>query len=392
MIGVQIDLGQHTAAGAVQVLVIGADQLIFGDLDVVSAVQEGVQIVLPDGGLAQQFIDGLAGHSDGVGAVGNQQFLLGIGADLGAVVDPGAGRTAEVIAVVVPQLQLAVVQLLTQFDDVALNLVQTGADNLVLANGAGERLAGGGNHVVHLAAGCHDVAVGVGDADGVVIGLHNGSLQGVQGQLSHVVAGQRLVGLGGNAVEQTDLAGLADGGQLKALFVVALILEVAKGAHHHGRGLDCGNRVGRAVLAVAVAGDNAVGIAGGYVGSSPAGHVPEAGISALVIVVVQVQQKGHDHGHLGAVDLVVRAEIAIVVADHDLDSLENLDGLGVVIAVNVGVARSAGADHHHAQEHDGSQSQAESPLQVSHSDFLLIKFFGLRGAVFGKTEKRKQLW
>ena len=43
----------------------------------------------------------------------------------------------------------------------------------------------------------------------------------------------------------------------------------------------------------------------------------------------------------------------------------------------------AGADYHHAQKHDGSQSQAESPLQVSHSDFLLTKFFGLRGAVFG---------
>ena len=122
--------------------------------------------------------------------------------------------------------------------------------------GPDDQVTAGGNHVVHLAAGGNHVAVGVGDADGVVIGLHNGSLQGdqvnraqmavvmallldlnydyyegadpgfwdvpswaapyvaacygslqgVQGQLSHVVAGQRLVGLGGNAVEQAQLA------------------------------------------------------------------------------------------------------------------------------------------------------------------------------------------
>ncbi|WP_300608117.1 hypothetical protein, partial [uncultured Oscillibacter sp.] len=46
---------------------------------------------------------------------------------------------------------------------------------------------------------------------------------------------------------------------------------------------------------------------------------------------------------------------------------------------------SAGPDHHHAQEHDRGQGQAESPLQVSHSDLPPLEFFGHeRGRVLGK--------
>ena len=38
---------------------------------------------------------------------------------------------------------------------------------------------------------------------------------------------------------------------------------------------------------------------------------------------------------------------------------------------NVEARSRTGTDDHHAQEHNGSQSEAEGPLQVSHSDFLL---------------------
>ncbi|WP_204682469.1 hypothetical protein, partial [Flavonifractor plautii] len=31
-------------------------------------------------------------------------------------------------------------------------------------------------------------------------------------------------------------------------------------------------------------------------------------------------------------------------------------------------------DNHHANQHDRRQSQAESPLEVSHLDFLLLNF------------------
>ena len=57
---------------------------------------------------------------------------------------------------------------------------------------------------------------------------------------------------------------------------------------------------------------------------------------------------GHNDRHLSPVYRVVRAEVAIVVADHDIHCLEDLDCLDVVVLLNVGEGRSAGADYHHA--------------------------------------------
>ena len=56
---------------------------------------------------------------------------------------------------------------------------------------------------------------------------------------------------------------------LGMMVVGAGVLEVAQSAHHHGGGLDCGDAVTGAVGVAVVAGDNAVGIAGGYIGNFP---------------------------------------------------------------------------------------------------------------------------
>ena len=72
--------------------------------------------------------------------------------------------------------------------------------------------------------------------------------------------------------------------------------------------------------------------------------------------------------------LVIGIEVALIVADHDADGLEDFDGFLIVLRSHVRVAR-AGAHDHQAQDHDGSESQAESPLQVSHWGFLLLKIW-----------------
>ena len=133
------------------------------------------------------------------------------------------------------------------------------------------------------------------------------------------------------------------------------------------------------------AGHDLAGIGSANRAASPAvgaAHVLK-GAGAYIIRGGQAQQVGHDDSHLSTADGGVGTEVpGVLVADHDGHGLQNLNGLDVFRVVNVGEARSAGTDDHHAQEHNGSQSQTEGPLQVSHSDFLLTIFFGLRGAGF----------
>ena len=115
-----------------------------------------------------------------------------------------------------------------------------------------------------------------------------------------------------------------------------------------------------------------MGVAGGHIGFSPGRHVGK-GSGASVVGHLVVQHVGHDDGHLVAGDVGVGVELAVLVAGHNTDGLENFDGFLILLGRHIGVAR-AGADYHQAHDHDGSQSQAKSPLQVSHSGFLL-KFF-----------------
>ena len=89
---VQIHLGQHAAAGAVQIGVVVAGENALRDIGVHRAVQIGQQGVVTDGSLAHQLVNGLALYGCGVGLA--QQLLLGVGADLRAGVDPGRPKSS----------------------------------------------------------------------------------------------------------------------------------------------------------------------------------------------------------------------------------------------------------------------------------------------------------
>ena len=156
---------------------------------------------------------------------------------------------------------------------------------------------------------------------------------------------------------------------------IGLILEVAQGLQQHQSGLASSDGVVAAEGLGVVAGDDAVGVTGSHIGLGPGGYVAE-GRSALVAGHGVVQQVGHDHGHLITGDVGVGVEVAVLVAGHNTDGLENFDGFLILLGRHIDVAR-AGADYHQAHDHDGSQSQAKSPFQVSHSGFLLKFFRGL---------------
>ena len=207
----------------------------------------------------------------------------------------------------------------------------------------------------------------------VPVKIDHVALQAVEHHLGHLAAGQGGLGAGVDAVEQADVGGLADGGHLPVGVEVGLVLEVTQSLQDHQGGLSGGHLVLAAIQAVADAGGHALSGTGGHVGGGPGGHVGE-GIDAAVVVVVQVQQLGHDDGHLVTSDQPVRVELVVSDAGHDANFLEHLDGFHVVLGSHVVVAHSAGADDHQTQGHDGGQSQAESPLQVSHSEFLLLRF------------------
>ena len=278
------------------------------------------------------------------------------------------GGALEVVAAAGVLLQVAVEQVLAQLHGVAAVVALVIADGGVLAVAAGAVVIG------H-AAQVDDSAVRGGDAAGGAVGLHHGGLQGVQGDLGHLVAGHGRIAGGVDAVKQLNLGGLLDGGHPPVGAEILGKLEVAQGLHHHQSGLHSGDGVVGAVLGGADAAGDAVGIAGGHIGVGPLRHVGEGDAGAYKVLYLQVQQVGHDHGHLGAGHVLVGVEVAVLIADHHGDGLHDTNGFLVVLGSHVGIARSAGADRHHANQHHGGDSQTESPLQVSHRIFLLLDFW-----------------
>ena len=176
-------------------------------------------------------------------------------------------------------------------------------------------------------------------------------------------------------------------------------LEAQSHQQHLGR-LSTGHGVGGVELAGAVAGHDAQSGAVLDVRSSPVahrvgvgvvGHVAQAGILAAV-------EDDADHlGHLGTGHDPLGIKAAVVLAVDDIPLNEHGNGVVVDDLVLIGkvvVAHSAGADDHHAQDHDGSHCQAKSPLEVSHVEFLLHYFPGRRrhlAAYGGKTAPHKPL-
>ena len=308
------------------------------------AAHQIVQVLLLDGG--------------GVNSVS----VVSVGADLLVLIGPLHGRTAEVVIRTVGLDQVAVVQILTQLDGVLavhLGVVDLG----VLAVGAGAgiigSLAAGDDDVTHL----HVAAV--------LLGLNQISLQGVQDHLSHVVTGQGLLGASGNTVEQTGGATVLGGLHQPVRAEVGAVLEVAQGLQQHQGSLTGGDSVAAAVgLGVVAAGD-AVGVAGSHIGLSPLGHVGE-GAGALVAGHSVVQQVAHHNRHLVTGDLGLGIELAVLIADHDADGLQDLNGFLVLLGSHIGIARGAAAHYHQTRDHGGGEAQAESTLQVSHWNSSLI--------------------
>ena len=135
-------------------------------------------------------------------------------------------------------------------------------------------------------------------------------------------------------------------------------------------------------MALAVAGDDAVGVAVLDVPLGPVGvDVGQVGDGTLEDGSVHVAHHdvGDELGHGGAVHALSGGEGAVGLALDNAEVDHQVDGLSVGDLVHIGqvsrsLVRSAGADDHHAEEHDGGQSQAEDPLEVSHLEFLLLKF------------------
>ena len=216
----------------------------------------------------------------------------------------------------------------------------------------------------HVTVGVLDVQLTV-----VVVGHALGE-QRVEHQLGHVVTGQALVHSQGQSAVQLHAGSTAGNHGLPVLFELIFLGEVAQGLQQHSSCLDGGDGGAGVELTLAHAHHNAGGRAVVYVALGPGGHVGEFGDSGKVtgVHVGAVQKLADDDGHLGAGDHFLRAEASVGVTVENAEPGSDLSSFLIydLIEISEAVARSAGAGDHHAQEHDRSQSQAESALQVSH--------------------------
>ena len=78
-----------------------------------------------------------------------------------------------------------------------------------------------------------------------------------------------------------------------------------------------------------------------------------------------------DGGHLGTGHVALGVELAVGASEQAQTGGDSNSFL-VDDLVSVSEEASAGTDDHHAQQHNGSQSQTQSALQVSHGIFLLL--------------------
>ena len=126
-------------------------------------------------------------------------------------------------------------------------------------------------------------------------------------------------------------------------------------------------------LVVAAASDDAVGGAVLNVGLCPGTlDVGKGGgvLDAQHGIHTAVDGDAEHLGHLGTGHVAGGVKVAAVfLTIDDAQGSHGRNGVLVYDLIRIGeIARvhRAGADTHHAHEHDGGQSQAESPLEVSH--------------------------
>ena len=238
-------------------------------------------------------------------------------------------------------------------------------------------------HLIHAVHGAQDgAAVVVSDGVAVLVLLDHLHVQGVVDQQSRVVTVQGLSHVLGETAEDAQAGGQGVGvdrpvGALQALGLGI----VASGHQQHLGGLHGGHAGAGVKLAVAAAGDDAGGVAVVDVTLRPvAGDVGQPGGAVLVqgaVVSPLVHDDGDHLRHLRAVHALARRIGTIGLALDDAQRGEHGNRILVhdfALVGEIGVARSAGADNHHADNHDDCQKQAESPFEVSHSDFPPSKF------------------
>ena len=238
-------------------------------------------------------------------------------------------------------------------------------------------------HLVHAVHGAQDgAAVVVSNGIAVLVLLDHLHVQGVVDQQSRIVTVQSLSHVLGEAAEDAQTGGQGVGvdrpvGALQALGLGI----VASGHQQHLGGLNSGHAGAGVEGAVAAAGDDAGGVAVIDVTLRPvAGDVGQPGGAVLVqgaVVSPLIHDDGDHLRHLCAVHALARRIGTIGLALDDAQRREHGNRILVhdLSAVGeIGVARSAGADNHHADNHDDCQKQAESPFEVSHSDFPPSKF------------------
>ena len=336
----------------------GDDSVHVGDHGV--AVHGGVS---QDSGLLDIQVDGLAQHVNG------SADIEGLGLEGGVLLAHGgvAGGGEDALAVV----------------DGGLALLQGG---VAVIGSQGSPLVGHNNalHLDHAVLVGQDGAV-VAVSDGVVVGgvaLDHLHVQGVVDQQGRVIPVQGSGQILGEALEDALLVG-ADGhvdgpvGTLKALDSGV----VAHGHQQHLGRLQGGHGGAGIKGAGAAAGNDAGGVAVVDVALGPvAGDIGQAGVDALVqsaVVHALVHDDGEHLRHLSAVNIFGRTIGAVGLALDDAEGNQHGNGVLVHDLILIGeivVAHSGGGDNHHADEHDRRQSQAESPLEVSHLDFLLLNF------------------
>ena len=198
-------------------------------------------------------------------------------------------------------------------------------------------------------------------------------VQSVQGHNGQLVTGQSSVGLGlgGQVLKQLDGLGSShDGHGPGALAGVDL-----QSVDEHGGGLSGGHGIAGTEGAVAVAGDNAQVHAEVHIALSPAA-LERSGVRELAgalegigVDLRAIHHLGDDGGHLSTGNSAGGIEVAVGANEQAQTSG---DGSSFLVDDLVSIVEScAGADDHHAEQHNGSQSQAKNALDVSHGYFLL---------------------
>ena len=215
-------------------------------------------------------------------------------------------------------------------------------------------------------------------AGGVVasgVQLNHVGVQSIVDHLGGIVTGQQGVGVQiGQFLVKTVLVGQHVGvdGPVVA-HQAGLLGAVAQHAQQHLGGLGGAHGAGRIKLVVAAASDDAVGGAVLNVGLSPGTlDVGKGGgvLDAQHGIHTAVDGDAEHLGHLGTGHVAGGVKVAAVfLTIDDAQGSHGRNGVLVYDLIRIGeIARvhRAGADTHHAHEHDGGQSQAESPLEVSH--------------------------